>query len=156
VADFSRTPTDFVSGSVPAAAAFDGLAGGINAAEDLTSSVGSITGTEVTLISRDFTALASRTILIIGETNIESTVADDVFRIRIKEGSTNLGFRDVSLPVANRHNGVTVHSLQTAFSAGSHTITLTAERVAGTGTGQATLSASSPAILVIVDLGPNS
>ena len=154
--DFSRTVTDFAAGDTPAAAVFDGLSEGGYGAKTETSSVGSITAAESTIISRDFTAIASRLVVIFAECNIESTVADDRFRMRVKEGATTLGFRDIVLGVANIHQGITCIVPVTSFSAGSHTITVTLERVSWTGTGQATLASTSPAVLVILGAGPNS
>lgn len=155
MADYERTPHDWITGETPAAAVFDGLAAGVNAATEVTASVGSIVA-QTTVITRALTANADRALLLIAELNLETTVADDIFRVRIvRDGTTTIVSRNVQLPVANTPAGLTVTGI--AFlTGGAHTLTVTAERVTGTGTGTATASTTTPSLLVAVDIGPDA
>lgn len=152
--DFQRTPGDFTAGETPTAAKFDGLAGGVEAVKEEPSGVGSITS-EITLVSRDVSVLSARTHLFVAQCNLESTVANDKFRLRIKTGTTTIKSRDFILRTAGSYEACTVVGAAT-LSSGAHTITLTAERVSGTGTGNNTSSASSPTEIDVFDMGPSS
>lgn len=152
--DFQRTPHDFVAGTTPSAAVFDSLPGGVEGVREGASGAGTITS-EVTLESRDINVNGSRTHLFVAQCNLETTVANDRFRLRIKDGTTTILYRDFKLRTAGEYETCTLIGPGT-LSAGSHTITLTAERVSGTGTGNNTSASNSPTFLGVFDMGPSS
>lgn len=154
--DFARQPHDFSTGETPAASVFDGLAGGIAGAVTASSATGGIGASEVTLLSRVMTLNADKSHLFVVQFNLESTVANDVFRIRLKDGSTELDFRRHWCRTASEYETVTLVHLNTSLAGGSHTFTVTAERVAGSGTGNDTAAAASPHLLACIELGPSS
>jgi hypothetical protein len=131
------------------------------------SDVGSITGTEVTAItSASVTLLANRLYRIRGWVRtFSSTVAADAIGLRIKDGATILSETvadsvqaglGAACPAveAIRTTGAGTTVDAAAISAGAHTFTLKALRLAGTGT--LTLGgATYPMILSVEDLGPD-
>ncbi len=154
--DYQRQPHDFATGETPSAAVFDGLPGGVVGVVTSSAATGGIGATEVTVCSRVVSVNASKLHLLVFQCNLESTVANDKFRIRIKDGTTVLVFREHRCYTANSYETVTVIGESTALAGGSHTLTATIERVAGTGTGNETSASTSPKLLLCVELGPNS
>lgn len=154
----TRTVHDFATGETPSAATFDELPKGWQGYAELTSNVGSITGTETTLtgLSLTITALASRRLEVKTFLQIQSTVAADIVRIRLKQDGTTIAKGDYIIPTTSGYEyGMSVLTTVTP-SAGSHTYIVTVERINGTGTLQVTSSSTAPACHVITDIGPAS
>jgi hypothetical protein len=126
---------------------------GVLGYSQVTADQGSIT-TEVDLtsLSSAVTALASRRLKITGSVRFASTVVNDRVDLRIFEGGTQLQARAVALNNANASEGVEVFVYITP-SVGAHTYKLTATRVTGTGTITMGASATTPAFIVVEDVG---
>ena len=154
--DYQRTPHDFTTGETPAASVFDGLPGGVAGVVTAASATGGIGASPVTVLSRVVTLNASKLHMFLFQCNLESTTVLDKFRITIKDGASTIVYRDHRCYTAGSYETVTVLGFATDLAAGSHTITVTIERVAGSGTGNETSASTSPKALVIFDAGPNS
>jgi hypothetical protein len=86
---------------------------------------------------------------------IGSSTSNDVARLRIKEGSTQLHCVDLVNNVASvNENGGTMMTVLSAPSAGSHTYKISAERTVGTGTVTIVANTDAPMQLLIEDIGP--
>lgn len=108
---------------------------------------------DITSYSVTFTGEASRRYLIMLKAHIESSVAGDYARLTI---STNAGtvLNDCKreLPVINESQSVETWTVVTP-GAGSVTYKVQGERLSGTGNVKVDASATSPALLLVTDLG---
>lgn len=151
----SSASTTFGAGGTisPSAAQVNGWAQGTLGYAQVTASQGSIT-TEVDLtgLTVTVTLVAGRRIRLTGLVRAQSTVADDVFRLSIKEGSTLIQALDRIMRPAN--TDVTVDgSVVINPSAGSHTYKLTGQRIVGTGTQQVSAATGFIAFILCEDIG---
>lgn len=83
-----------------------------------------------------------------------ATVATDVGRVSLKEGATILQIGTVTNPTnAGSSSGTTSPFIVLAPAAGAHTYKATAQRIVGTGSITVQASATTPAILLVEDIG---
>lgn len=151
-----RTVHDFIAGEKPTAALLDEIPKGWQGSNQLTSNVGSITASEVTLTGLTTTviALASRKLRVDVYLQIQSSVANDVARIRIKQDGTVVAIGHLCIPVTGGVE-LSCHVLAVENpSAGARTYTVTVERLTGSGTLQVTAGSTNPSRILISDIGP--
>jgi hypothetical protein len=103
------------------------------------------------------TTLSGRLYRISADGNLQqsSAAATERFAVSIKEGATTFvqrGFSNVTTLIHGYH----VDAYVTSLSAGAHTFIVTVERTDGGGTVSHILSASSPGMVTVEDLGPNA
>lgn len=104
---------------------------------EVTSTQGSIAGTEI-----DLTGISVAVTVPPGGRDVEitvnlwpnSTVAGDIVRAFVKEGSTYLGSHTLHLPVSSYGFSQNFTIRVPAPSAGAHTYKVTLQRIGGTGT----------------------
>jgi len=117
-----------------------------------TSSVGSITTTPVTILTITTSATGGEIVrLMFTCQGVSSTVATDTFEMRILNGATQIGAYRVPLSGTNT-SGVTFFAIDVP-SAGPITYTVNCVRTGGTGTGTLAAGATSPAYLVLEQIG---
>lgn len=113
-----------------------------------------ITEQDITGCSVTVTVGAGRRIKITGQGAPYSTVANDYFLGRIREGATEIGiWYEGNPPIAGRNFKQNNFIILTP-TAGPHTYKLTFERPTGTGSANFTPSATNPILILVEDLGP--
>lgn len=144
-----------VGGAATASFANSLPGGWIGYVEKLTDTTG-VTGTEVTIVSVTVTVNASRRIQITGYVSSWiSTVTGDRAQFRLVEGATQLQMGRSTAQLAGiATEPPTVLSCVRTPGAGSHTYSLVAARNAGTGTLTISGDATTPAWIMVEDLGP--
>jgi hypothetical protein len=109
--------------------------------------------TDLTSMTVTFTAVTGHTYLIMGHCLLQSSVANDGVLLAIREGSTTLEttYGPVGTPA---NHGITLTAMvYVQPSAAAHTYKLSAARDYGTGNITKKASATTPALIVAIDLG---
>lgn len=120
-------------------------------AQVVASQGGITTEAGVTGLSVDVTVGAGRRIRITYAGSLASSVVNDTGGVAIKEGSTQLQLSSIPLPSGNAL--AVASSVVLTPSAGAHTYKIAAQRVSGTGAIQHTASATTPAYILVEDIG---
>lgn len=107
---------------------------------------------DLTSLSVAVTVDTSRRVRVTADLMVTSTVATDHVAAYIKEGSTYLQQRQVSIGRANSGESLQMSVILTP-SAGAHTYKLALARVAGTGNVSSLAAATYPASIYVEDLG---
>jgi hypothetical protein len=130
----TRAPHDFTN-ELATSSLMDGLSGGRVAWGSIASSVGSITNTEVDVVSFSVINPAGRYYKATVMVDITGTVANDLVNITLYEGSTFLNRSRGVIMVTGTSGRMTV-PLDILFAAatGNVTYTLRCQREVGTGT----------------------
>jgi hypothetical protein len=133
----------------------DSLPGGWLGYGEITATSSAFT-TEATITGLNTGAMTvgpSRRLLILLFCHVQSSVTNDWIVARIKEGATvindaryNITLSSVSMPV---FMGAVVTPSQ-----GSHTYSMTGERLSGTGSTQVFADSTRPAWIMAIDIGP--
>lgn len=122
----------------------------------VTANQGSITtAVDVTGLSSTQTYVANRHNRVHVEVLLQTTVADDVVGIILMVDGSQVEVSNIDCRVANQAFSAEINWEIDGLSAGSHTIKVQAQRVAGTGTITMVANATAPALLLIEDIGPN-
>jgi hypothetical protein len=108
-------------------------------------------GTAISGLSLTVTVPAGRTLKLISDSYLQSTVAGDAAVLDIREGGTVLGQSQYSLPTANQAFRAIVHAIISP-SAGTHTYQVYGWRNVGTGTVQQYANANAPSFFWIEDI----
>jgi hypothetical protein len=96
--------------------------------------------------------LAGRRYRLAASVNPQSTVANDLIRLRLKDGAAGLTICDhVAVRVSTLFR--VEFQIVAAFTAGSHSFALSAERAGGTGTCIIAAAANNPSQIWLEDLG---
>lgn len=142
-----------VAGEVLTAANVNKLPGGWIGYAEVTANQGGIT-TEIDLTSLSVavTVGTSRRIRISYIGSVATSVSGDTAVAYIKEGAAYLQQSALTMP--SGANEVVNSSVVLTPTAGAHTYKITMARLAGTGTLQHTVSATSPGYILVEDLGP--
>lgn len=116
--------------------------------------VASGTETDLTSLTRTVTVGTSRRIRLSAQGILSRSVADGITIGRFKESTTELGRWGQHSPSALTEFGFSHGAAILTPSAGSHTYKLTLQRFSGTGNVTLNASATSPAWLLVEDIGP--
>ncbi len=128
---------------------------GIVGYKEVTANQGSITTlVDLTSLTITFTAAANRRYRIKGKIELSSTVGDGAFQLFITD-STPTTYTRATGPIASTAGFTVFAETVESFAAGTITIKLRLERTSGTGTYTMGASATSPAFILIEDIGPN-
>lgn len=123
--------------------------------EQVTSSQSSITTiTDLTGLSVTVTVPASRRIRVTGSAFLSRTVADGATSLLIRESSTTL--KNAGYLTTGAQFGAEEGSVVLTPSAGSHTYKLSLEQDSGTGSSGIIAAATTPAFILVEDLGSSS
>lgn len=145
-----------VAGDVLTAANFSKLPGGwLGYVEVTADQTGITTEVDLTSLTLAVTVGTSRRIKITGSVMAQSTIAGDAVVLQIKEGGTYLQAVQNNTPVAGQPM-VFERSVVLTPTAGAHTYKLALARASGTGTISMRASATFPAWIDVVDIGPAS
>ena len=118
-----------------------------------TTTQGSITSiTDLTALSASGTVASGHRIRVSAIVNAQSTVADDVMELSIREGSTTLQVCDATCRIASVGTTTSCFVYLTP-TAGSHTYKLSLARVSGSGTLSTNSSSTAPSQILIEDIG---
>lgn len=137
-------------------AQFNNLPGGwigyveIAATTNLPNTEGSVAGLSVTT-----TVGPSRRLRIMMYTHIQSTVAGDYTKLRIKQDGTTINDVNTEIPSTSAAFLASTTAIITPTS-GSHTYNVTGERLSGTGQTAIFADSARPTFLLVEDLGPAS
>lgn len=143
-------------GDVLTKANFDKLPGGTIGYAQVTSGQSSITTVvDLTSLTVGVTVGASRLILIQAQCEVASTISADICQLSIQESSTVLTRSLIVAPASAANATMACSIYLVAPSTGSHTYKLTMQRAAGTGTLTMGASATSPAYILVHDMGPS-
>lgn len=107
--------------------------------------------TDLTNLAVTVTVVDGRRLRISTRANVQSTVADDRFSIRIKEGATLLNTADEVLRVATQDVTFVADAVISPV-AGTHTYKLTLLRLNGTGSGTLTAGSTFPSFILVEDI----
>lgn len=149
ITDLRAVPT-LREGLVPDTGRFLGYA-------QVTSGQSGITSvTDLTSLSVAVNVEAGRRLRITGHGQLGVTASAATSAVgTVREGSTELGrFGSVINETANAISQMTEGSVVVTPSAGAHTYKLSLERGAGSGTASLVASATNPAFILVMDIGP--
>jgi hypothetical protein len=147
------SPGSFVPGDVLGAADMNNLPGGVKGFAQATTNQGGITtNVDVTGLTVTFTAVANRYYRLTASLFPGSTVATDLIRVQITDGSNNV--LTAGQVTAGAGTVTLERSVVRTFSAGSTTVKVRLQRNSGTGTITSNASADVPAQLIVDDIGP--
>lgn len=148
-------PATEADGNVLHASDIDKLPGGWIGYVEITSNLGTFTSGSQDLsgLSVTVTVNSSRRVRIEGRCRWSSDVAADDAQLQVNESSTVLQKTVGTMPRTTVSYGAFVSVVLTP-SSGSHTYKLTGGREAGTGNVSLAAGATSPAFLLVEDIGP--
>lgn len=128
--------------------------GGVLGYSQVTANQSGITSeTDLTSMTLTISPPANRRIKITFSGLVTGSVANDVYLVRIKEGSTTLTYDQNNIHAASVDQGVD-GSIVLIPTAATHTYKLSLQRLTGTGSLTWTAAATRPGWLLIEDLGP--
>jgi hypothetical protein len=124
------------------------------AQETANQTISSASEVDLTSLSVTVTVAANRRIRISHyEPQASHTVLNDVFDLRIKEGSTTLQVRRIITPGAGDVSGAGFQQIVLTPSAGPHTYKVVGIRVSGSGNEVLSRASTQPASLLVEDIG---
>ena len=146
-------PGGYNAGDVLTATNMNLLPAGEIGYAQVTANQASITSeADLTSLTVTFTAVAGRRYKVIAYVEVTPTVADGVYVLNLKESTTVLKRATDPFVVTSSVTGSLVYSNNASIS-GSKTWKLTLQKVGGTGSLTMSASSTSPAFILVEDIG---